>query len=140
MVDMSPEKRSQTMKAIKSVSKLENRVSRALWDKGFRFRKNSKLFGKPDISIQKNKIVIFIDSCFWHVCPLHSNMPKSDQEYWLKKLTRNLVRDKEVNQYYLKAGWNILRVWEHELKDDFSSTIDKLALFDDGHSNVPPLT
>ncbi|MDQ0197089.1 very short patch repair endonuclease [Neobacillus ginsengisoli] len=126
---ITKEQRSSNMKAIKSISKLENRVSKALWEKGIRFRKNSKLFGKPDISIQKYKIVIFIDSCFWHVCPLHSNMPKSNQDYWIKKLNRNQERDKEVNEYYYEKGWHLLRVWEHELKEDFSGMVDKLEQF-----------
>ncbi|MBT2641917.1 very short patch repair endonuclease [Bacillus sp. ISL-41] len=126
---MNKEQRSNNMKAIKSVSKLEQRVTKALWNKGFRFRKNSKLFGRPDISISKYKIVIFIDSCFWHVCPQHSNMPKNNEEFWRKKLTRNMARDEEVNEYYLKRDWNVLRIWEHEIKKDFEGTIDKIEQF-----------
>jgi DNA mismatch endonuclease, patch repair protein len=127
----SKEQRRKNMQAIKSQSNLENRVSKALWNKGYRFRKNSKLLGKPDIAIQKFRIVIFIDSCFWHVCPIHGNKPKSNQEYWSKKLDRNKKRDHEVNTYYLNNGWNLLRLWEHELKSDFDGTIDKIALFID---------
>lgn len=107
------EQRINNMKAIKSRSQLEDRVSKALWKKGYRFRKNTKLFGKPDIAIQKFKIVIFIDSCFWHVCPVHNNLPKSNHEYWVKKLNRNQERDKEVNKYYKEKKWNLLRIWEH---------------------------
>lgn len=117
------------MRAIKSQSKLENKVSKALWNKGFRFRKNAKMFGRPDISIKKYKIVIFIDSCFWHSCPIHRNMPKSNQDYWTKKLARNVSRDQEVNQYYLENGWKLMRIWEHELKQDFEATIDSIAEF-----------
>ncbi|WP_412728501.1 hypothetical protein [Geobacillus stearothermophilus] len=73
------------MKAIKSRSQLEDTVSKALWREGYRFRKNDKtLLGKPDISIKKYKVAIFIDSCFWHGCPLHGNMPESNREYWKK--------------------------------------------------------
>jgi DNA mismatch endonuclease, patch repair protein len=117
------------MKAIKSQSSLENKVSEALWKKGFRFRKNAKMFGKPDISIKKYKVVIFIDSCFWHCCPLHGNMPKTNQEYWTKKLQRNISRDKEVNKYYINNGWNLLRVWEHEFKRDYEATVNYIANF-----------
>lgn len=133
MVDnMSKEDRTKTMKSIRSQSELENRVTRELWRRGYRFRKNVKsLFGKPDISIQKYKIVIFIDSCFWHVCPIHSNRPKNNQEYWEKKLLRNQQRDKEVNNYYLKNGWNIKRIWEHEIKNDLYKVIDDLSIFID---------
>ncbi|MGG1547727.1 very short patch repair endonuclease [Bacillus paralicheniformis] len=122
--NMSKEKRTKTMKAIRSQSKLENIFTKALWKKGYRFRKNSKtLFGKPDISIKKYKIVIFIDSCFWHVCPLHSNEPKSNQGYWKNKLLRNQQRDKKVNEYYRENGWHIKRIWEHEIKEDFDKAI-----------------
>lgn len=123
------DQRIKNMKAIKSQSQLENKVSMALWHRGFRFRKNTKLFGKPDITIQKYKIVIFIDSCFWHVCPEHSNIPKSNQDYWIKKLNRNQERDREVNKYYIENGWSILRIWEHELKRDFDGTIEKISSF-----------
>jgi DNA mismatch endonuclease, patch repair protein len=126
---ITKEQRSNNMRAIKSQSKLENDISRALWKQGFRFRKNANLFGKPDISIKKYKIAIFIDSCFWHCCPIHGNMPKSNQEYWTKKLTRNVSRDQEVNQYYLDRSWKVLRLWEHEFKQDFDAAVDSIALF-----------
>ncbi|WP_308809867.1 hypothetical protein [Salinicoccus roseus] len=67
---MSAEKRKRTMSRIRSQSKLENRITKALWAEGYRFRKNVRtLMGSPDIAIQKYRVVIFIDSCFWHMCP-----------------------------------------------------------------------
>lgn len=124
-------KRSNIMKKIKSVSKVEDKVSKALWNKGFRFRRNVKdLFGKPDIAIKKYKVVIFIDSCFWHACPTHGHMPKSNLEYWEKKLNRNKQRDVKVNQYYLEHGWKVKRVWEHDLKkSNIEQTIEEIADF-----------
>lgn len=131
MVDvLTEEQRKNNMKAIRSVSKLENLVTRQLWRKGIRFRKNTKdLFGKPDISIKKYQIVIFIDSCFWHQCPVHGNIPKTNNSFWKKKLERNIERDKEVNKYYKDKGWNLKRVWEHEIKGDFEMVVDTLAVF-----------
>lgn len=131
MVDsISKEQRTKNMKAIRSQSKLENKVSQALWKKGIRFRKNDKsLLGKPDISIKKYKIVIFIDSCFWHSCEIHGTKPKTNQEFWHKKLNRNKERDKEVTTYYLENNWHIKRVWEHELKKEFENVIDGLISF-----------
>ncbi|WP_419392711.1 very short patch repair endonuclease [Cytobacillus praedii] len=126
---ITKEQRSRNMRAIKSQSKLENKVSKALWNKGFRFRKNAKMFGRPDISIKKYKIVIFIDSCFWHSCPIHGNMPKSNQEYWTKKLARNKSRDEEVSRFYFEYGWKVLRFWEHEFKQDFEAAVDSIAEF-----------
>jgi len=128
--NMSKENRTKTMKAIRSQSKLENQITKELWRRGYRFRKNAKtLFGKPDISIKKYKIVIFIDSCFWHVCPIHSNEPKSNQDYWEKKLLRNQQRDNEVNNYYISNGWNVKRIWEHEIKKDLNGVVEDIADF-----------
>lgn len=131
MVDnINKEDRSELMKKVKSTSIMEEKVRKALWIKGIRFRKNVKdLLGKPDIAIKKYKIVIFIDSCFWHACPLHGRKPKSNIEFWEKKLERNKKRDHEVNEYYLSKGWNIKRIWEHELKQDFHKCIEDLASF-----------
>lgn len=99
-------------------------------EKRFRFRKNvRKLKGNPDIAIQKYKIVFFYDSCFWHSCPTHGNRPRSNVEYWDKKLRRNIERDKEVTDYYKNIGWNILKVWEHELKEDFYGLIERIGNF-----------
>ncbi len=118
------------MQAIRSQSRLENQVSRELWRRGVRFRKNDKtLFGNPDISIKKYKIVIFIDSCFWHGCEDHGNRPKSNQDYWDKKLARNRARDIEVTDYYKENNWHIKRMWEHEIKMDFEKAVDELAVF-----------
>jgi DNA mismatch endonuclease, patch repair protein len=129
MVDvMTKEERAKNMRAIKSVSKIENSVSSQLWQRGLRFRKNSKeLFGKPDISIKKYQIVIFIDSCFWHQCPKHGNIPKTNTSFWQKKLNRNVERDKEVNKYYIEKNWSVRRVWEHEIKEDLEKVVDDLA-------------
>ena len=85
--------------------------------------------GTPDISIQKYKVVVFIDSCFWHSCPLHGNRPKTNTEYWEKKLDRNIEKAKEVNAYYEAHGWHIMRVWEHELKEDYEGTIGRIEAF-----------
>lgn len=127
---VSPEERSRIMGKIRAQSKLENRLSIELWKRGIRFRKNTRsLFGTPDISIKKYKIVIFVDSCFWHVCPVHGNRPKSNQEFWDKKLLRNQQRDKEVTEFYLEKGWHIKRIWEHEIKKDMNQVVDDLVDF-----------
>ena len=129
----SKEQRRKNMQAIKSRSKLEDKVTKELWNRGIRFRKNvKKLYGKPDIAIQKYKIVIFIDSCFFHACEIHGNIPKSNTDYWKKKLQRNIDRDKEVNEYYKNKDWNIMRIWEHQIKDEFDETINNVVEFIEG--------
>jgi DNA mismatch endonuclease (patch repair protein) len=118
MDTVSKKKRSEIMSAIRSKdTKLEIGFRKALWKAGLRYRKNPKnYFGKPDVVFKKNKTVIFIDSCFWHGCKKHYRIPATRKEYWKNKIERNKQRDKEVSGFYKKAGWKIIRVWEHELK------------------------
>lgn len=137
MDTVSKEARSQNMRAIRSTStKLETEICRQLWKKGIRFRKNVKnLYGKPDIAIKKYKIVIFLDSCFWHGCPVHYRIPKSNEEYWYKKIHRNIDRDKEVNEYYYQNRWHLLRVWEHEIKNDVDEVVSRIVAFIQSYRN-----
>lgn len=123
--------KNKTMQAVRSKNtKLELAVTKELWKRGIRFRKNvSGLFGKPDIAIKKHKIVIFIDSCFWHGCELHCRLPKKNEEFWINKIERNKQRDKEVTNYYVNNGWNILRIWEHELNENFNEVINTIERF-----------
>lgn len=118
---ISKEKRSKIMGSIRARSKLENRFSNALWSRGIRFRKNDRsLYGTPDI---------FIDSCFWHHCPIHGKIPKTNEKFWKNKLKRNVERDEEVTKHYIEDGWNIVRIWEHELNSDFEAVVDKIDNF-----------
>lgn len=127
---ITPEQRSKVMSSIRAKSHLEDKVAHVLFKRGLRYRRNNrKLLGTPDISIQKYKVVIFIDSCFWHSCPRHGNRPKSNVEFWDKKLDRNIEKAKEVNAYYEAHGWHILRVWEHELTEDYEGTIGRIESF-----------
>ncbi len=80
------------------------------------WRRNQAVLGKPDFVFPKQKVALFVDGCFWHGCPKHSNMPKNNQEFWAKKLGGNKTRDKLVNRELRKMGWKVVRVWEHELK------------------------
>lgn len=131
MDKLTNEQRSRNMKAVKSKgTKLEERVNKELWKRGIRYRKNNKnLYGKPDLSIQKYKIVIFIDSCYWHGCEHHGSISATNREFWVNKINRNKERDNEVTEYYQEKGWNILRIWEHDLKTDFRGTIDTIENF-----------
>lgn len=128
---ITKQQRRITMQAIKSKNtKIEVKVSKELWSGGFRFRKNVKsLKGKPDIAIKKYKVVIFLDSCFWHGCKEHCRYPLTNKDYWHSKISKNIKRDREVTDYYLRNNWNILRVWEHDLKNNFNKTIRKIKKF-----------
>ena len=111
--------RSKNMSHIRSTNtKPEENVRKYLFSKGFRYRKNVKgLPGCSDIVLAKYKTVIFVNGCFWHKhdCPRFV-WPSSNEEYWIPKIKRNVERDK-ANQAELKAaGWNVIIIWECELK------------------------
>jgi DNA mismatch endonuclease, patch repair protein len=116
----SKEIRSYNMSQIKGKNtKLEEIVRKFLFSKSFRYRKNvKKLPGCPDIVIAKYKTVIFINGCFWHIhenCK-YSVLPSSNVEFWQEKLGRNKQRDKENIVKLTGLGWNVIIIWECELK------------------------
>ncbi len=120
MDNHSKEVRSYNMSQIKSKnSKPEELVRKYLFGKGFRYRKNVKtLPGSPDIVLTKYKTVVFVNGCFWHMhegCPKFV-WPKSNEEYWTKKLLRNRRRDEENKKSLEALGWKVIIVWECELK------------------------
>lgn len=125
----SKEVRSKIMSAIRGKgTKIEDAVARELFKNGVRFRRNVKnLPGTPDIAIKKYKIVIFIDSCFWHGCPEHFKMPKSNKTFWANKIKRNADRDASINQYYIENNWHVFRIWEHKLKTNFKNEITNIV-------------
>ena len=127
----SKAKRSEIMSKVKNKdSKIEIAFRKALWKKGFRYRKNvGAYFGKPDLVLKKYKTVIFVDSCFWHGCRKHCVLPASNKKFWEKKIERTKQRDKEVSKYYKKEGWQALRVWEHDVLKNFDKTIDRISTF-----------
>lgn len=113
------EQRSYNMSRIRSKNNApEEKVRKFLFSKGFRYRKNDKnLPGCPDIVLPKYKTVIFVNGCFWHKHNCKRFVwPSSNEEYWKKKILRNVERD-ELNIKGLKElGWKVLVVWECELK------------------------
>lgn len=79
------------------------------------WRRNQKVFGKPDFVFPKLKLVFFVDGCFWHGCPKHGTKPRHNAAFWQKKFARNKARDRLVTRSLRKADWRVLRIWEHEL-------------------------
>jgi len=126
----SPQQRSKNMSAIKNTgTKDEVRLAKALWLLGYRYRKNNKtVFGKPDLTFKKHKIAIFVDSEFFHGkdWDIQKHRIKSNQEFWHKKIERNIKRDLEVNSYLKAEGWTILRFWDNEIKKNLDSCISEI--------------
>ncbi len=79
------------------------------------WRRNLPLPGKPDFTFRASRLVVFVDGCYWHGCSRHCRIPTSNRRYWLQKIARNKARDQVVNRTLRRAGWRVLRVWEHEL-------------------------
>lgn len=118
----SPEIRSYNMSRIRGKdTKPEELVRKYLFAHGFRYRKNdARLPGKPDIVLPKYRTVIFVNGCFWHKhegCK-YFVWPKSNPEFWKNKIERNIQRDIQNYQLLRDAGWNVLVIWECELKKD----------------------
>ena len=118
------------MRAIKCKgSKIEKMLGKALWNKGYRYRKNNKtVFGKPDFTFKKYKIAVFCDGEFWHGknWEIKKYEHKSKIEFWHKKIERNIERDKEVNEELLKEGWKVLRFWGKEIERNLDFCISEI--------------
>ena len=119
MDNITPEKRSEVMAAVKSKgTKLERTFFEELERRGigpFEHHR-SDLTGKPDLAHEESKIVVFVDRCFWHGCPKHLRMPEANRGYWEKKIAGNRKRDKKVTEKLREEGWLVLRIWEHSIK------------------------
>jgi len=116
----SKEKRSRVMAAIPSYGNKDTELKLAGIFKAAHivgWRRHIRLFGKPDFTFYRERVVIFIDGCFWHGCPKHGRNPASNREYWLPKLDRNRKRDQLVKLHLSKNGWLVLRLWEHDLSN-----------------------
>lgn len=116
--------RSRLMSKIRSTGTIpEIHLRKSLWSKGYRYRKNNKsLPGKPDITFAKYKIAVFIDGEFWHGFNWEDKKGKikSNRDYWIPKIERNMVRDKKNNLLLEQSGWKVIRFWEKEVKKDIA--------------------
>ncbi len=82
------------------------------------WRRNYPLTGKPDFVFPRIKIAVFIDGCFWHGCTCHCRMPSSNINYWNEKIEKNKIRDKKITKTLKMKGWQVIRIWEHEIKSE----------------------
>ena len=130
MDNLTKEQRRKNMQAIKSVgSKAEVVLAKNLFAKGYRYRKNNNsVFGKPDLTFKKIKLAIFVDGEFWHGkdWKIRKNNLKTNQEYWIPKIERNMKRDNEVNSMLSQQGWKILRFWSKEVEKNLDTCISQI--------------
>jgi len=97
----------------------ERALRSALHRLGYRFRTDFLIREggarvRPDVVFTRRRVAVFIDGCFWHCCPQHSNSPSVNRGYWGPKLERNVARDDRNNAALEAAGWKVVRIWEHE--------------------------
>lgn len=124
---LSPSQRSYCMSRIRGENtKPEVLLRRSLWSKGLRYRLNYKVTGKPDLAFPGRKVVVFVDGCFWRRCPDHYIPPKNSAEFWENKIQGNVERDKRNNALLVSSGWTVIRLWEHEIKEDIGACIARI--------------
>lgn len=96
----------------------ELKIRSMLHRMGFRYRVDhcpiKGVRRKADIAFLGPRVAVFVDGCFWHGCPVHGTWPKSNAEFWRNKIETNKMRDADTSQRLEKAGWKVLRIWEHE--------------------------
>jgi len=130
MDKLSKSQRRKNMQAVKSSgSKIEIILAKELWSLGYRYRKNDKsVYGKPDIVFKRYQIAIFVDGEFWHGkdWKKRKHDHKSNQDFWIKKIERNIQRDKEVNLQLKKNGWKVLRFWGKDISKNLPNCTDKI--------------
>lgn len=110
-------------------SQIELALRRELWSRKLRYRKNvNHIFGKPDIAFIGLKIAVFVDSEFWHGYDWQNKQSeiKSNRDFWVHKIERNMQRDQEVTDRLQSDGWTVIRVWGKDIKRDVVSVADRI--------------
>lgn len=95
-------------------------LRRELHRRGLRYRVGFRLDvaglrrRRADIAFTRRRVAVFVDGCFWHVCPIHATEPKANGSWWSEKLAGNVARDRDTDGRLEAAGWTVVRAWEHE--------------------------
>lgn len=108
---------------------MEVLLAKSLWAKGIRYRKNDQtVYGKPDLTIKKHKIAIFVDSEYFHGKNWNTNRYriKTNREFWWKKIESNMKRDKSVNAYLVEKKWKVIRFWSQDINKKLDICINKI--------------
>ncbi len=105
----------------------EMALRRRLHAMGMRYRLDTPVVRgvrrKADLVFRKARVAVFVDGCFWHRCPEHGSVPKSNHDWWAAKLAGNVGRDRDTDQRLAEAGWTVVRVWEHDDLDEAAELV-----------------
>ena len=128
MDNLTKEQRRKNMQNIRSTgTKPEELIMKELKRRKIYFASHvKKIKGTPAIVFRRKKVVVFIDSDFWHGHPKRFVMPKTNTEYWKNKIRNNKRRDVKVNRTLKQDGWNVVRIWEHDVKRKTDKCILKI--------------
>ncbi len=126
--NMTPEQRSRTMSRIrKTDTKPELTIRRLAFSRGLRYRKYASwLPGTPDLVFAGPRVAVFVDGDFWHGWHFENWEHKLSSVYWKEKIRRNRARDSENHRRLEEIGWTVIRIWEHEIKDDAEACVDRI--------------
>lgn len=109
----------------------ESGLRRELFARGLRYRIHVPVLAKPrrvaDIAFFGPRVIVFVDGCFWHGCPLHATWPKTNAAFWRAKILGNMERDRDTDRRLERDGWVVVRVWSHELPDRAAERIAKIV-------------
>lgn len=123
---VSPSVRSRIMSSVRSKanSTTETPLASAMKSMGISgWRRHRKIaipsgFVKPDFVFVRERLVVFVNGCFWHFCPSHCSIPKSNVDFWLSKLNANRARDRRNKRELKASGWQVITIWEHSVRKD----------------------
>ena len=108
-------------------TKPEVALRRELWRRGLRYRIDVAAVPgrrRADIVFTRGRVVVYVDGCYWHSCPDHATVPKANREWWVAKLRANVERDRDTDARLAAAGWQVVRVWEHEAPMEAADRIE----------------
>ena len=111
---------------------LEIRIRRELHRRGLRYRVGHRLpipevRRSADLLFTRARVAVLLDGCWWHLCPKHATIPRTNREWWLKKLAGNVARDRDTDRRLAMAGWRVVRIWEHESSVQAAQLIERIV-------------
>lgn len=117
----SKEKRSEVMSRIRGRGNRDTEIAllKILKAEGVTgWRRGQPVLGKPDFVFRQARLAVFVDGCFWHVCPKHCQLPRNNRAFWRRKLNGNQTRDRHVTRFLREKGWRVVRIWECRLAEN----------------------
>ena len=121
--------RSYNMSRIRSVWTHQEKLAHSyLNNNHISYIMHPKITGNPDILLTKTKTAVFLHGCFWHKCPIHCHLPKTNSPYWSEKLRKNALRDRKNKRLLELEGFEVIVIWEHQIKNNPSLAFKRLII------------